>query len=38
MRNHLEDRLAVQDVMLQYASTVDEKTMKGTEPFLLKTL
>ena len=36
MRNHLEDRLAVQDVMLQYASTVDEKDYEGYRALFTK--
>ena len=36
MSNHLEDRLAVQDVMLRYASTVDEKDYEGYRALFTK--
>ena len=36
MSNDLEDRLAVQDVMLQYASTVDEKDYEGYRALFAK--
>lgn len=36
MSNELEDRLAVQDVMLRYASTVDERDYEGYRALFTK--